>query len=278
MRRALAVLFILSILPLAGCGDNPPTPTAVVIVVTATPAPTQPPPTQAPDTATAVPPTPEPPSATPIPQTATPAPTETPEPPTATLAPALQEDAGPQVSPTPFASGGVGLAYQTWRARFGEPNRVAARFLQESFRHDDYIVTFWFGPQSDYPVSGIIRQVWPGTTLTRAAAQAEVRAILPADARPETQYTQADLQADLDLYPGSSIQMYYSPSLATRYVRRPDDWAPYGPWRHAKPGEFYVTYEAENNWDVFLGLPWELEQTLQARDEQGTAVARTPSP
>jgi hypothetical protein len=97
MRRALAALLLLPLL--AACGDSPPSPTPVVLVITATPLPatpiptiTNPPTPTAPPapTHTPVPPTPPPipPTATAVPATATPVPTATPEP-TATTAPRM---------------------------------------------------------------------------------------------------------------------------------------------------------------------------------------------
>lgn len=211
-----------------------PTVTTVPLIATATPVPptvtdvptSRPPTATIAATATAPPSTAVPPTSVPPPPT----PTATPPPPIPTLVP-QPTMMPPSVQPSvaPFQSDGVGATRMDWERTHRQSRAGGPPFSYDS---DRYLVTFAEG--SPPVIYLILRQYSKGTTVPIETARAEIRGLLPSDARLITTTT-----AD-----GDPLEIYHSDGLIGRFPANPVVSLP---WYNDDPGTFTVSYQRDTS-------------------------------
>ncbi len=212
----------------ASAGSNATVAPSAFPTIVATISPTVVPTNTVAPAATAVPtPAPIQPTATPAALTPTAtvpaAPTALPTRPAATAIPAT---APAQPSSGAFQSNGIGLSRSDWEKLHG-PGIGDASGANVRYENDKFLVTFLKGNVVEF-----IRQYGNGNTVPLDLAVAESKGYLPADARFVRTYTSG----------GDRVDVYESPSLATRYPADPANF----PWGGEKPGTFIVLFQMSN--------------------------------
>ena len=193
----------------------PATATALVPAATSTAMPTSIPPTAT------IPPTSVPPPSTP---------TATPPPLIPTLVPQPTMIPPPaQPSAAPFQSDGIGATRMDWERTHRQSRAGGPPFSYDS---DRYLVTFAEG--SPPVIYLILRQYSKGTTVPIETARAEIRGLLPSDARLITTTT-----AD-----GDPLEIYHSDGLIGRFPANPVVSLP---WYNDDPGTFTVSYQRDTS-------------------------------
>jgi len=210
-----------------------PTVTTVPPIATATPVPptimalptSRPPTATIAATATAPPSTAVPPTSTPILST----PTATPPPPIPTPVPQPTTTTLPiQPSAAPFQSDGIGATRTDWERTHRQSRAGGPPYSYDS---DRYLVTYAEGSPS--MIYLILRQYSKGTAVPIETARAEIRGLLPSDARLIT--TTAD---------GDPLEIYHSDGLIGRFPANPVVSLP---WYNDEPGTFTVSYQRDTS-------------------------------
>jgi hypothetical protein len=129
----------------------------------------------------------------------------------------------PRASPTPYASGGLGLFRDEWEDRHG-PSRGQGPFFSYASGK--------FGAAFANDLVWYVERTWP-EPVDVETARAESRLFFPPDAEAVRRYQTKALRR---------VDLYVSASLAERFRVAAENAFRVDPWRGVEPGTFIVYY------------------------------------